>query len=302
MTRRGAAPAGQSRSWTHSAVRALVDRHGENDPVALVRTISREFVSWAVSCGWDGPPFDPFTLASLRGIKLRSGTSDMDVSAFIHPLDPETLEIVWHPDLPASRRAFSICHEIAHTFFPDAFELVHFRHTARDRFDPDRELEELCDVAAAELLMPLEPFVADLQSLGVSLDGQDALRARYGASREAVALRAMDLTADACAVAIVSERLKPTEERHGGRAASPKARIDLMAVSRSFTGPRLPRHKSVPEWSVVSKVLRNPELQSGASETWSTGEFDLPPCRIDVRTVPPGAGGVPRVIALFFED
>jgi hypothetical protein len=229
----------------------------------------------------------------------------MDVSAFIHPLDEETLEIVWNPDLSASRRSFSICHEIAHTFFPDAFELVHFRHAARGRFDPDRELEELCDVAAAELLMPRDSFATDLRQCGVSANGFDGLRIRYGASREAIALRAMDLSEQACAVAIISERLKPTEERRARvePAAVPKARIDLMAVSRAFSGDRLPKHKSVPEWSVVSRVLRQSELRRAtALERWTDGEFYLPSCAVDVQSIPPGAGGVERVLAVLLEN
>jgi Zn-dependent peptidase ImmA (M78 family) len=61
------------------------------------------------------------------------------------------------------RQRFTIYHELAHTYFPGAFEFV--RH--QESFPADqahRKFENLCDIGAAELLLPYDEFLADIKT------------------------------------------------------------------------------------------------------------------------------------------
>src|SRR5690242_6128973 len=52
--------------WTNKSVLTLGDR----DPIAEVVSLARGAVLKAIEEGWSGPPYNPFSLAEMRGIKL----------------------------------------------------------------------------------------------------------------------------------------------------------------------------------------------------------------------------------------
>lgn len=191
---------------------SLLATEGAHDAERAIREKARALVYRAREFGWKGPPFDPHVLASLNGIRVREGAPDMEQDALIRPIKERELEIVFNPVPPETRQRFSICHEIAHTLFPDAYEIAHYRHDRKNR-DPGQELESLCDLAAAEMLLPAVTFEPELATAGASLATMDALRERYNASREAVLLRIAALSAQPLAVGILTLRHKPTEER-----------------------------------------------------------------------------------------
>src|SRR6516225_1895758 len=96
------------------------------------------------------------------------------------------------------RLRFSIAHEIAHTLFPDCQQHVRNRAARAHMKDDDWQLEMLCNVAAAELLMPIGSF-PDLKDKALSVDALMALQRQYDVSTEALLLRVVRLTDDACA-------------------------------------------------------------------------------------------------------
>jgi hypothetical protein len=117
-----------ARLWRHPSVFALVREYGNPvDPAAIVREKARQLVSDAKDHGWTGPPFDPRSLASLLGIKARPDQLGSDHDAFIYPANGQQLEIVFDLACPSTRQNFSICHEIAHTFFPAPFGRIRTR-------------------------------------------------------------------------------------------------------------------------------------------------------------------------------
>jgi hypothetical protein len=282
----------------------LLAAEGEYDAEHVIRKKARALVARETVRGWTGPPYDPLILASLMGIRAREGSPDMTHDALIRPLTDRHLEIVWSPTPPATRRRFSICHEIVHTFFPDAYEIAHYRHERAKR-DPDQELESLCDLGASELLLPASSFGPDLDAHGVSLATMDLLRERYEASREATLLRIASLADEPLAVAILCFRHKPVEQRKLGQGSfdfapgpRPKLRVDLMTASAAFPTAVLPKHKSVPDDSIAYRVLENDgEGNRSAVETWSAAHR-LPPCNIEVLSIPPDGTGARRVAAL----
>jgi hypothetical protein len=178
------------------------------------------------------------------------------------------------------------------------------RYERRDRFDPDREVEQLCDMGAAEILLPEEEFRADLDRVGFGLAAVAPLRERYEASREAVIRRMVQLDQGPSVAVFLEYRLKPSEQAAVGQLsligplAEPrrKLRIAYTVASDSFSA-FLPRHKSIPETSCVYRAAIGNNVTTGI-ETWDIAE--LPSCRVEAMPMPPGdaVDASLRVVAL----
>jgi hypothetical protein len=307
---RGALKAGTpaTAKLLHQSVALLLDRSKESSPEQAIRSEARRVVAYARSLGWSGPPFDLRQLASILGIRDRS-VPGMVQDALIRPrAGGDGFEILWNPDVPETRRNFTFGHEISHTFFPDCASAIQYRDPLH-RCDPKKPIEVLCDLGAAELLLPAAEFGDHVNDLGVSLGSLESLRERYVASREAVARRMVTLAATPCAVAFVSCRLSPREIQAsrqltfpGAERPHPKYRIDMMFASATFGAERLPHHKSLPDDSCVYRAaaLATPFIAGVADdvERWPSGHGVLPPCRVYAMTIPPNGAGERRAIAL----
>jgi O-acetyl-ADP-ribose deacetylase (regulator of RNase III) len=90
---------------------------------------------------------------------------------------------------------YSLFHEIAHTMFPDCAQMIRNRgaHNASRR--DDWQLETLCNLAAAEFLLPAGAL-GQVRNLRPSVDAVLELRERYEASAEAALLRIRRLTSE----------------------------------------------------------------------------------------------------------
>jgi Zn-dependent peptidase ImmA (M78 family) len=260
--------------------------------MAIIRKRAQELVAQARALGWSGPPFDPRILASLRGIDIRPDRLSPDQDAFIMPSASEQLEIVFDPARPSTRQNFSISHEISHTLFPDGYEMIRYRQRHRDKFDPDHELEYLCDIGASEILLPAEDFSGDLADFGFTLRSVLPLRDRYEASREALIRRMVQFDGGRSAAVFLEYRLKPSEQMATRQlsfltrsvAPRPKLRIAYAVPSEEFA-IFLPPHKSIPDNSCVYRALESGEVES-AEEKW--GVTGLPLCRVEAMSMPLG--------------
>ena len=117
------------RIWSHKSVLALLDSAtGTADPEALIRDRARTLVAQAMALQWSGPPYDPKILAGLRDIAVEPTDENIGAEARIMAKPDSSLLIQYDPAKAKARVNFSICHEIAHTFFPDCFETVRHRH------------------------------------------------------------------------------------------------------------------------------------------------------------------------------
>ena len=277
-----------------------------------IRSEARGVIEYARSLGWSGPPFDMRQLASILGIRDRA-IPGMVQDALIRPCDDgDSFEILWNPDVAETRRNFTFGHEIVHTFFPDCATEIRYRGPLH-RCDPKKSIEVLCDLGAAELLMPMAEFDAQVRELGTSLATLDVLREMYVASREAVARRMVSLTAEPCAIAFLTCRLSPREleaSRQLGfldaERPHPKYRVDMMFVSESFRAERLPLHKSVPDDSCVYRAAASQtsfiDASAEGTERWPNGRGVLPRCIVDAKSIPPNGDGEARVVAFLFRD
>lgn len=293
-----------ARTWRHRSVLALMDGVKTTDPTEVIRRKARDIVKNARAQGWSGPPFDPLILASLLGIKCRSSDKLFSAEAQLSPQPGRQLLLEFNPDRPDGRRNYSVCHEITHTLFDDCYERVHHRTTKRTRFHPDDEVEQLCQIGASELLMPMAEFKKDLSEMQLSLASVAPLRERYSASREAVLRRMVYFSKRPCAAVFFSRRNSPKEKEaleNGGSVPDPKMRI-IYAVCSSDFPIYLPRHKSVSDSSCVSFASRIDVVQSGR-EYWEIqgfGDWNVEAFRL--ATPDEADDTIPAVAALVLAD
>ena len=196
---------GGVRYWTNRSVKLL----RSDDPIEAITQKARDTVLSAIETGWSGPPYDPRQLAELLKISL---VPQQDV------VDARTRSIggkfviEFNPERPAARLRFSIAHEIAHTVFPDCSHSIRNRATHEQIQGDDWQLEMLCNIAAAEILMPTgslpnpDEFTPTVESIL-------KYRRQFQVSSESILLRLLRLTGRNCFAfaahrALVSNRYK----------------------------------------------------------------------------------------------
>jgi Zn-dependent peptidase ImmA (M78 family) len=191
--------------------------------------------------------------------------------AELRVLDDGRLIIEYNPHKPQVRQNFSISHEVAHTFFPDFREQIQTRQIrSRKYFDPNDQLEMLCDTGAAEILMPFPEFIMDLQDSGTGVDSLECLHMLYKSSLTATAIRMVRTDLYPCAVVLLDYSLKPAELKELERDAAqadlfpglkradpvPNLRVQFTIPSNSF--PHfIPRDKSVDEDTPIYRASQD---------------------------------------------
>jgi Zn-dependent peptidase ImmA (M78 family) len=183
------------RRYTDPDIISLIRATGQLvDPRSAVlhqaRQLNREYRSF----GNEAQPFERLKiLASLRGLIIAAmerqiSTREKRDAVLVPTSEGNRAQIIFNPDRPPGRVAFSIAHEIAHTFFPNSVSGARFRSICNSDSREGNELERLCDLAASELLMPLEEFrKATGKDMGFHL--VDQLTAIFGSSYESTAFR-----------------------------------------------------------------------------------------------------------------
>lgn len=217
-----------SDSWTNASVLRFA---GDRDPIEAILERTRVVAFDAAADGWSGPPYDPLALARHLGLRVvpRDSLSDARV---LHDSDGPRIE--YNPSQPKGRLRFSIAHEIAHTFFDDVSDKPRHR-TGSGAVDQgngdDWQLELLCNVAAAELLMPnlSLPFDSiDKEALDIELIMD--LRRRFDVSTESILRRVVSGTSHQVAC-VATSRVSDDAEQE------PAFRVDYVTKSRTWEAP-----------------------------------------------------------------
>ena len=175
--------------WTNRSVLALASGA---DPIQVVTDRARTLAMEAIQRGWSGPPYDPFTLAEFLKVSVVA-RHDIPEARTVPSRAGYLIE--FNPNRPRARVKYSICHELAHTLFPDCGERIRNRVTHAEMKGDEWQLEMLCNLGAAELLMPIGS-VPSLSAGKVNLDAILEARKQHEVSVEAVLLRAIRLTSD----------------------------------------------------------------------------------------------------------
>jgi O-acetyl-ADP-ribose deacetylase (regulator of RNase III) len=281
------ASAAGTENWTNPSVLLLAEGA---DPIKTITARARQLVLDALDAGWAGPPFDPFELAHLLGVPVVAREDQFDARTVVvdaAPADSRGLRIEFNPNRPPGRLRWSVVHEIAHTFFPDVAEEV--RHRTGSGAVPTGQsdfwqLELLCNIAAAELLMPAAIFDDDLDSTALDIDALMELRSRYSVSAEALVRRAVERTQRPAALLALARDETGAEFR-----------IDYVVPSRSWAGEAPMRGM---------RFLSGPPLGDCTAVGYTTRglhTFPTSPRSFDVQAVGiPGYPGdpYPRVLAL----
>ncbi|HEV8651797.1 MAG TPA: ImmA/IrrE family metallo-endopeptidase [Actinomycetes bacterium] len=248
-------------------------------------------------------PVDVRMLASFRGIAAIFEVDQAEAGCIF--CDGERLLIHLRGSDSPERRRFTICHEILHTFFPG------FREERRKRidrtvgaFDPDQFEEYLCDLGAAELLLPRQPFLGALPPQPC-LDDVIELAAVFDASLEATAIRVVNLTAAPMALVVLEPAWKPLEQRELARRATQPALAGLegelppkrLRVRWAY-GPKMttiPKHKSIDDTAPLAAVL-----ETGGVDYLGVTGLTGDPYQVSARHLPYHREGEPvdRVLVL----
>lgn len=265
--------------WTHPSISAIGQ---ESDPIHFITESARDLVFRAIESGWQGPPFDPFQLANFAGIKVLPSEEVTDARTI--PAAGGRFIIEFNPNRPRHRIKYSICHEIAHTFFPDCSERIRNRASIQEMNGSDWQLEMLCNMGAAELLMPIGTFQTP-EEHRLSIDQILALRKKYEVSVDAVLLRTVNLTIEPCFVFSASLRAGIGKER--------KYYIDYARPSRAWdqripSGLPLPKTTIAAECTAIGFTAKGTEQWSRAGEILNVECVGLPP--YPNQTVPRVAG------------
>ncbi|MCK4362783.1 MAG: ImmA/IrrE family metallo-endopeptidase [Dehalococcoidia bacterium] len=161
--------------------------------------------------GREEPPFLGEELAYLQGIKKIEKTDLGEIDALlIRHQDGYIIKInsSHHP----FRQNFSCAHEIGHTILheldrPLCVDCDEFRQTNSNAVI--KAMERLCDIAAAELLMPEKTLKKYLAGFDLSISTIERLAHIFKVSIQAAAIRISQISTEPCSVILWKQCQKP---------------------------------------------------------------------------------------------
>jgi hypothetical protein len=249
----------------HPSVIALMKEAiaGES-PTDVIKRKCRAMVDHARKFGWKGPPFCPKLLAGLHDIVVEETNSPMDGEGQILPRRGKTV-IQYKAGILPQRQRFTICHELAHTCFPDVFELVRNRGAESDEDKAHRQFENLCHAGAGELLLPSPEF--HQAAIGHLFGGTlvHALSAKFDASLDATVKRVIECSTEPCAAAFLTD-----EAFSDFRAWKERSRVVWYWHHEAMKG-YIPKGTLVPADSVCNTCIATAADVPASRETWYIG-------------------------------
>jgi hypothetical protein len=183
--------------YLHESIRALMTEAFDGEtPQDVIRRKACEIVARHQTI-WKGPPFCPLQLADLEGIFVEEAPCDIKSDGRIFPIGDKVF-IQYAKGQSEERIRFTVCHELAHTLFPDCYKRIRLR-SPKER--AEWEFENLCNEAASEFLFPREEFMKELINPTLSATQIRDISIRYKASIDATARRIIHLVrSPACVV------------------------------------------------------------------------------------------------------
>jgi IrrE N-terminal-like domain len=274
---------GRRKRYVDPDIQALVEAAGGlYDARSLVVTQARRLNE--LYRQFESPSVAPMErlchLASLKGLTLEPmsfehrHTEKRDALVIFSSRDQgKQGHIAFNPDRSKGRIAFSVAHEIAHTFFPSTSGGVRFREMCESESREANELERLCDLGASELLMPIQEFQSSVAGEW-SLGAVPRLADSFGSSWEATVFRLASAFPGSAAAGSLRFRRRKSEEamlnnvghsEQGGLFRPAEDKIPLVAprkyrrqsffTSSSFPASQIvPWNKSFDEDSVVYRL------------------------------------------------
>ena len=174
------------RVWSSPFVQAFMASTGYDDPVKAIRAEVQALLNKSKIMG---PPILIRSLRPLCGIKKIS-KAEIDQDALLISQD-DGFYVLINKDHSSNRQRFSCAHEIGHILLSQ-----HYNRVIRSRTSNyvsfkmrDAEEEYLCNLAAAELLMPSKFFEPLIDKLNFSISSLPLLAKKFWVSIESTAMR-----------------------------------------------------------------------------------------------------------------
>lgn len=188
--------------------------------------------------GHDKPPFLSVEFARLQGIERIVKEDLGKTSAILLKLHDGYVIKVNQNHNPA-RQNFSCAHEIGHLLFSELKLERYIQSIEYRTFNPQGEQkarakarEHLCDVAAAELLMPESVFSKYLSGFGVSINSIERLASVFEVSIQTAAIRIAEASVEPCLALLWQPwpRSKPKGLRLAVPRRSSRGKANYMPV------------------------------------------------------------------------
>ncbi len=278
---------------------ALVSLNSEQ-ATSLIVERARQLVNRLVEDrGHDKPPFLPEEFARLQGIK-KIVKADLGKTSAILLRFQDGYVVKVNQNHNLARQNFSCAHEIGHTLFSE-LKLERYIHSIEYRvFNPSKTVEvrarareRLCDVAAAELLMPEFVFRKYLSSFGLSISSIEHLANVFKVSVEAAAMRIAEVSVEPC-IALKWLLRRGIKRGIKTEALSLKSRVGPGRNSRGKNN-YIPVHKPT---STLYKAYQD----NSAVKSWKLFKIDNTKKPLPIESKGYGYGENRYVISLAFPD
>ena len=211
------------RSWKGAAARRLRALADNAPSVELAARIVAERLLEGIQC----PPTDLTSILSRVNISACESSSEYGGSGALLR-DGKSFRILYSSTMPLGRQRWTIAHEVAHAII---------ENTGRNAPRTGDELERLCDIIAAELLLPWKCFTPRIRA-DTCLDSVFRLAYLYKTSVLATAIRA----AEVCDVSVFEMDSRQLRRRRGkvrseyDIATEPSLKMLVLASTKSDSG------------------------------------------------------------------
>ena len=249
-----------SQHWKSAIARELCQVTGARDPHRAVQQLARVLLEDSEVAV---PPVNLRLVASFQKIR--------DIQEAIMPHagrllpDGANYLIQVNADHSHGKQRFTTGHEIGHTLIPSFQRHPHvIQDMVTGVFEAGQEEEYLCDIAAAELLLPERLFRPQATNLGCHLNAVIELAHIFQASREATARRLVEMNLWPCAFAIWHLSYKDSEAQinqqltlGGPEWALPEKKLRVRyAVSNQLFGHYLHRNLAAPQDGCLMRCFK----------------------------------------------
>src|SRR3989442_2278286 len=189
--------------WHSAAARNLMRSTGLSDPREAMIQCAADLLR---EVEINKPPVDLRLVASFQRVKMvHAGRLIPDGYDFIIQVNASHTR---------GKQNFTIGHETGHTLlFKYQAKSYIVEDLVTGQYQQGHEEEYLCDVAAAELLMPTALFKPQAEAMGVSLNTVAELAGMFKASREATAIQLVKTNLWPCALALWHYTHTPEQEQ-----------------------------------------------------------------------------------------
>lgn len=207
------------------------------------------------------PPVDLKVVASYRGIS-RIKLAQIPMAGCLAP-NERGIVMVLNRDHSPRRQRFTGFHEIGHSFQPGYRTRRSYRCTPLAMPRASADPEALCDAAAASLLFPRDNFEADVVECDFGMQGILGLAERYDASIQATMYQFQRYWPEPVLTLVLEPGVRKSEI--GKPEVEPRLRVVSAHATGAWTGPYIPRNKSVRDGGMLWRALQGEAVDTTAN-------------------------------------